>query len=127
VSATVAPASIPAAPRTQLWRISDRSSFQELRRHGRRARRGPLTVTFLAGDTLHPRVGFAVGKPAGNAVVRNRIRRRLRAALRELQHGGRLPHGTYLVGAGPDVATMPWSELLPLLGGLVDDATGSPR
>jgi ribonuclease P protein component len=121
VSATVAPASIPAAPRPQLWRITDRRSFQELRRHGRRARRGPLSVTFLAGPTTHPRVGFAVGKAAGGAVVRNRIRRRLRAALRELLVADRLPVGTYLIGAGAEVAPMPWTDLLAL----VDDAVGA--
>jgi ribonuclease P protein component len=48
-------------------------------------------------------------------VVRNRVRRRLRAALRELLGQGRLPGGTYLLGATAAVATMPWSELVDLL------------
>ncbi|MDQ2648067.1 MAG: ribonuclease P protein component [Actinomycetota bacterium] len=128
MSATVAPASIPAAPRPQLWRITDRRSFQELRRHGRRARRGPLTVTFLADASPQPRVGFAVGKTAGGAVTRNRIRRRLRAALRELLAAGRLPTGTYLVGAGAAVAPMPWTELVALVEDAVASVAGAePR
>jgi ribonuclease P protein component len=81
-------------------------------------------VTFLAGPTAHPRVGFAVGKAAGGAVVRNRIRRRLRAALRELQRADRLPAGTYLLGAGAELATMPWTELVALLDGAVATTTG---
>ena len=36
------------AARPQLWRITDRRTFQDLRQRGQRARRGPLTVTWLA-------------------------------------------------------------------------------
>jgi ribonuclease P protein component len=123
VTATAAPAPNPAAPRSQLWRITDRSSFQELRRHGRRARRGPVTVTWLADSPTHPRAAFVVGKAAGGAVTRNRIKRRLRAGLRELQATVGLPAGTYLVGAGAEVASMPWSELVSTLG----EATAAAR
>ena len=66
-----------------LWRIRDRGTFAAMRRSGRRARRGLVTVTWLApadaaGDP--PRIAFAVPGRSG-AVVRNRVRRRLRAAL----------------------------------------------
>jgi len=105
--------------RPQLWRITDRRTFQELRRDGRRARRGSLSVTWLASPPEAPvprtRAGFTVGKVTGGAVVRNRVRRRLRAALRELLAEGRLPAGTYLLGAGPELATMPWLQLLTLV------------
>jgi ribonuclease P protein component len=114
------------AARPQLWRITDRGSFLALRQRGRRARRGPLTVTWLRptpGDrTTPPRVGFAVGKAAGGAVLRNRIRRRLRAALRQLAAEGRLPAGTYLLGGSAPLATMPWSALVDLVRGTIDEA-----
>jgi ribonuclease P protein component len=64
-----------------------------------------------------------VGKPGGGAVVRNRIRRRLRAALRQLQSAGHLPGGTYLVGATTAAATQPWTELVASLGDAVHSAT----
>ena len=60
-----------------------------------------------------------MGRNVGTAVVRNRVRRRLRAALRELLAAGRLPGGTYLVGAGATVATLPWDDLVAELDALI--------
>lgn len=117
-----------ATPRLQLWRISDRRTFQALRRSRARARSGCCSVTWIPPtDALTPpRAGFAVGKAHGGAVVRNRIRRRLRAALRELQAAERLPGGTYLVGATTEAATLAWSDLVGHLGGAIDSATKAP-
>lgn len=42
-------------------------------------------------------------------MVRNRIRRRLRAIVRDI--GAELVPGAYLVGAGADAATLPYGEL----------------
>ena len=115
---TVVHGSDMVAARPQLWRITDRRSFEEVRQHGRRARRGPLTVTWLApppATTTPPRAGFTVGKATGGAVLRNRVRRRLRAALRELLADARLPAGTYLLSGTAEVARMRWSALVQLL------------
>ncbi|MDP1819402.1 MAG: ribonuclease P protein component [Acidimicrobiales bacterium] len=115
--------------RPQLWRITDRATFLALRCSGRRVRRGPLWVTWLppaadaAGEPL--RVGFAAGRSAGGAVVRNRIRRRLRAALRELQRTDGLPGGALLIGAGAEVVRLPWSELLSTVRNAVTASTAS--
>jgi ribonuclease P protein component len=111
-----------------LWRITDRATFAELRRRGRRARRGPLALTWLAAEPgtwlaaepgTPPRVAFAVGRQAGTAVARNRVRRRVRAALQELDPP--LPAGIYLVGAGPEAAAMTAAELRTVLRILADE------
>jgi ribonuclease P protein component len=119
-----------------LWRITDRATFAELRRRGRRARRGPLALTWLAAEPgtwlaaepgtwlaaepgTPPRVAFAVGRQAGTAVARNRVRRRVRAALHELDPP--LPAGIYLVGAGPEAAAMTAAELRTVLRILADE------
>jgi ribonuclease P protein component len=111
----------PTSSRSQLGRISDRATFQSLR-GGRRARRGPISVTYVP-DGATPRVAFAVGKGAGGAVVRNRIRRRLRSALRGLHGRGALPAGAYLVGGSAELARLPWSALCADLETAVAAAT----
>jgi ribonuclease P protein component len=91
-------------------RIRDRATFEELRRSGHRSRRGHVTVTFVAvGDDSVPRVAYAVGKRVGGAVVRNRLRRRLRAVVADLR--GSLAPGAYLVAAGPEAADLPYEDL----------------
>ena len=52
-----------------------------------------------------PRVGFSVGRAVGPAVVRNRLRRRLRAMSSAAARDGRLPPGTYLLGATTTTTT----------------------
>lgn len=56
-------------------------------------------------------VGFAIGRPIGTAVVRNRLRRRLRAILTELDRSGSLPPGVYLIGAVPGAEQASFDEL----------------
>lgn len=58
-------------------------------------------------DEEDARVAFAVGRRVGHAVVRNRVRRRLRSAARELD----LRPGAYLVSAGPEVVGLSYPEM----------------
>jgi len=75
---------------------------------GTRRRSGPLTVAFVPavdGETpARPCVAFAIGRRVGPAVVRNRLRRRLRDELASLARDGRLTPGLHLIGVGPAAA-----------------------
>jgi len=73
------PAKFPKSSR--LLRHAD---FQSVYEEGRKHFSGNLTAFYRdRKDHAGPRVGFTVGKALGGAVQRNRIRRRLRAAVRQ--------------------------------------------
>jgi ribonuclease P protein component len=59
------------------------------------------------------RVGYAITRRVGNAVTRNRLRRRLQAALSELarQNNVTLRSGLYLITPGPSVVPMSFPQL----------------
>jgi len=74
-------------------------------------------VASIATDDPDPAVAFAIGRRTGNAVVRNRIRRRMREILRESALPG---YRAYLFGAGASAAGLDAAELRGLLAELVD-------
>lgn len=95
-----------------MWRIRDRATFDELRRSRLRVRHGPISVTFVPdAGTDPPRVAYAVGRRVGTAVVRNRLRRRLRAIVAEQEQAGVLAAGAYLVAVRPEAAVLSFEEL----------------
>lgn len=94
-----------------IWRIRDRATFEALSR-ARRRRAGPVSLRFLDdGSDQPPRVAYAVGRRTGTAVVRNRIRRRLRAAV-AASAAELVPGGVYLLGADLRVMTTTFPSLL---------------
>jgi ribonuclease P protein component len=79
-------------------RLRRSSDFAAAIRGGRRAGRGTVVVHLLIDEPVHAsmaRAGFVVSKAVGNAVVRNKVRRRLRHLVRERLAD--LPGGTTLV------------------------------
>jgi ribonuclease P protein component len=111
----------PSQAQRLIWKIRDRATFEALA-GARRHRRGPISMTFLPGDpSIPPRIAYAVGKRVGPAVVRNRARRRLRAAA--LAHRAELqPGGAYLFGAAPAAADAPFPEIDAAMGELLATA-----
>jgi ribonuclease P protein component len=99
-------------------RLRRRPEFTAVVRSGRRAGRPTMVLHYLperpeqsgggfVRDQVPPsgaRAGFVVGKAVGNSVVRHRVTRRLRAAVREQLH--RLPPAADLVvRARPEAGT----------------------
>ena len=64
--------------------LSGRRAFDQLRADGQRRGRGPLRLVIRPDATQSARFAYAIPRTVGNAVVRNRIKRRLRAVLHEL-------------------------------------------
>jgi ribonuclease P protein component len=104
-----------ALPRSA--RLRDGRDIQAVSRLGARARSGDLSVAVrLAAETVRdPRAVVVVGKRAGGAVVRNRLRRRVQHGLQPLL--GTLPDGCdVVVRCGADVMLLSPPQLDVALG-----------
>ena len=101
-----------------IWRLSEPAAFGRLQATRHRARSGPLWVAWSApvDPSVPPRVAYAVGRRVGGAVVRNRVRRRLRAIVAEAAP----PPGDYLIGVTPAGADLPSSQLRTHVGAALD-------
>jgi ribonuclease P protein component len=114
--------------------IQRRATFEMLRQHGRRVRSGPLSALCLGDDALAGLVGsqspellvpessalvaYAIGRPAGGAVARNRCRRRLRAIIRSLDDAGEVPAGAYLIRVSAPALGLEFPDLAQCAAGL---------
>jgi ribonuclease P protein component len=101
----------PHAPLGLIRRVRGRATFAALagaKRHARAA----ISVRCVPGRAeTPPRVAYGVGRTVGGAVDRNRVRRRLRAAVAECE-ADLVPGAAYLVSAGREVLTMPFAQLV---------------
>lgn len=90
--------------------LSSKNAFERLSKFGKRASSRDITVIYnLDGQVSSINVAFAVGKKVGKAVVRNKIKRRMRVIVREFST--RLPSGDYLLITRPGVVEKSFSEL----------------
>jgi ribonuclease P protein component len=91
-------------------RLSTRADFTRCYRHGRRLQMRYFVIHAYRRGQGVTRLGLAVGKAVGTAVVRNRVKRRLRELFRCQK--ALLPEGYDLfVRALPDSASAPYAEL----------------
>jgi len=98
-----------------IGRIGSRDEFIRIRREGRRVRLDPLWCAHVVDDEAEmPFVAFAINRSVGNAVIRNRLRRRMRAVLDELD----LPAGWFLIGCRPAAGELTFDEIRDTLGKL---------
>jgi ribonuclease P protein component len=91
-------------------RVRRRSEFLRIQGEGQKASAGPLLAIALRREDGETRLGLTVSKKVGNAVQRNRVRRRLRELFR--QGRSQLPRGVEVVlVARTGAAVADFSEL----------------
>jgi len=89
------------------YRLKKNKAFQYVYHRGRSAACRNLVLLLAPGREL--KVGFSVSKKTGNAVTRNRIKRRLRECFRPLL--GDVKTGLYVFVARPSAAEAAFDEL----------------
>ena len=72
------------------------------------------------------RVAYAIARPVGTAVRRNRLRRRLRDDVATFDRLGLLPASAYLLICRPDAVNLDHSALVSCVDGLLKRAVAVP-
>jgi len=117
------PADAAAPPPSRLKR---RREFLFVAQKGRRAARPGLVLQAVPNGTGALRVGFTVTKKVGNAVTRNRAKRRLREAARlSLPAQGIRGYDLVLIGRDGTIAR-PFDKLVADLSGALRQCGVAP-
>ena len=103
--------------------VRRRADYLRCYRTGRR-RHGALAILyFVANEAGHPRIGITASRKVGKAVVRHRLKRRIKEIYRRWQDRGKLPPMDLVVHLKPEAGAADFrsfrAELLRLLSGLV--------
>lgn len=100
-------------------RLRDPADFERVHRQGRSWSHPLLVlVAFSPGEGGPARVGVTASKRVGGAVVRNRVRRRLRAAV-DARYEGIAAGWDIVIVARPAAATASFAALEVALAGLL--------
>ena len=83
---------------TRVWRLRPRGEFERIRQNGRSwPHRFFVLIVLPQSDrsATPPRIGIAAGKKLGGAVIRNRYKRMLREAVRQVYRN--IPSGVDMI------------------------------
>jgi ribonuclease P protein component len=105
------PLPVSGTPSQPPGRLRKREEFLAARRGEKRRGRLFLLEVLTRGDEAAPRVGFTVTKKVGNAVVRNRVRRRLKEAVRVHAAIHMAPGHDYVIVGREDVLAAPFEQI----------------
>lgn len=102
-------------------RLRRSSDFHRLRNEGRTYRHRTMILSLIPNALPHNRYGFITGRRVGPAVVRNRVRRHLREAVRLLHP--RLEQGYDIaIIARPGLVNQPFVAVQQILTQLFDQS-----
>ena len=107
-------------------RIHGRATFRRFGPGARRFRRRPLTLVVADRDGGPAAFAYAVSRRVGPAVVRNRLRRQLRAAAVEIDADQPVRPAWYLVVVHPSARGTGYRDLLSALRSTLAEAGSLP-
>ena len=92
--------------------IPSRAGFLAARSNGKKALSRGLVIQAIENDTSQWRVGFTATKKIGNAVTRNRARRRMRSLARSYLVPLAQPGTDYVLIARHDTVNADWQDMV---------------
>lgn len=95
----------------RVYRLRRPEQFRRARREGRTYLVPLLTLNVVAGRRRRTRCGFVVSKQIGNAVRRNRAKRRVREAVRLLLPSITPGYDIVFVVRGPELIAAPFAAI----------------
>ena len=99
-------------------RLRHQADIETVRKHGRKIVTAACVILFLNSEQSASRFCFIAGRGIGNAVVRNRAKRRLRAIIHHKLHLFQSPVDVVLI-ARSRTAVMPFSVLKKKVMGML--------
>jgi ribonuclease P protein component len=103
-------------------KVRRRADYLRCYRTGRRRHGGLAVLYFAPNQAGHPRLGITASRKVGKAVVRQRVKRRIKEIYRRWQDRGKLPALDLVVHVKPEAGTADFRslqvELVRLLAGL---------
>jgi ribonuclease P protein component len=103
-------------------RIRRRAEFLRCYREGRRRGGRHSTLFYADGPPPDPRLGVTASRKVGKAVVRQRVRRRVREIVRRWPARDRLPELDVVIHLKNDATALGFDELRGVLEGLLERA-----
>ena len=97
---------------SKLQSMPTRRDFLQARNEGEKALARGLVIQAISRDTDSWRVGLTASKKIGNAVCRNRARRRMRALARQHLAPLARPGVDYVLIARHDTISCDWQDLV---------------
>ena len=97
---------------SKLHSMPARRDYLQVRNYGRKALARGLVIQATSRDSETWRFGLTASKKIGNAVCRNRARRRLRALVRQHLAPMARPGVDYVLIARHDTVTCDWQDLV---------------
>lgn len=102
-------------------RLTQPADYARMRKAGKAYRHRLLLLSVLPNQLAHNRYGLVTGKRLGGAVVRNRVKRHLREALR-LRHPDLVAGYDLVLVAHPALVGQPFSALQQAVDDLLRQA-----
>ncbi|MEM6453914.1 MAG: ribonuclease P protein component [Acidobacteriota bacterium] len=107
-------------------RLTRRVDYVRCYRRGRRRHGTWLTVHVHPNDVGHARLGITASRKVGKAVIRQRLKRRIREIFRRWPQRAQLPAADLVVHLRPKIGDVPFDALRVELDRLFADALRPP-